>query len=86
VKNTKVIVTLVLCVTLVLLSSIAAFVYVNISNQNRLSAQSEQVRKDKIFSECMERTKTETVGLFDPKTMINKDGDEGYCRKQMEKQ
>jgi len=82
-KNTKVIVTLIICTTVVLLSGIGAAVFVNISNQNKITVQNEQARKDKIFSECMERTKTETVGMGT--TWVNKDGDSKYCKEQTEK-
>lgn len=83
-KKSKILTIAIICTTVVILAAIGAFVFVNLSNQNRLSVQSEQGRKDKLFSECMERTKTETVGMRG-ETWINKDGDENYCRSQMEK-
>jgi flagellar basal body-associated protein FliL len=82
-KNNKVLVTLMVCITLILVSAIGAFSYVSIQKQANQKEQTEQARKDKLFSDCMERTKTETVGIS-AKTWINKDGDENHCRKQVD--
>ena len=83
-KNSKVIIVTIVSTAIVLLAGISTFLYVSINAQNISIAENEQKRKDTIFSQCMERTKTETVGVMG-NTWINKDGDEDYCRKQMEK-
>jgi hypothetical protein len=68
----------IICATIVLLALTGAFIYIKTID----SRNADQARKQRIFTDCMERTKTESVG-YEGKKWINKDGDEPYCRKQM---
>lgn len=71
--KSKVMVVGIVCVTLVLVAAIGAYVFVSISNQDRLKEQGQQTRSDKIYSECLKRTQQE--GYY-----MDKGGDKEGCR------